>query len=129
MSNLVDALGTGILPAEVIKNKYQDLSERKSELEIDLNDLLIMQNDIDVASINVDLIKSAIAKVEQSDGKNILDMDFDDRKALYHSIISKIEVFKDRTAKVYFNLGFGSESTPFYFTYCPYRAAAEFCRW
>ena len=111
MRNLVDALGTGTLPDAVIKSKYQELADQKADYETELNDMLLMQNDVDIASINVDLIKRAIAKLEQTDGQSILNMDFEDRKALYHSFISKIEVFKDRTAKVHFNLGFGSECT------------------
>lgn len=100
--NLVNALSAGILPEHIIKNKYQILAAEKEQYENELRDILLLQSDVNTADLNVEIIKDAISKLQKAGAPDILKMNFEDRKALYHSVIEKIDVFPDRTIKVHF---------------------------
>lgn len=106
IENLVNALGSGILPEDIIKSKYQSLSEEKEQYENELSDILLLQSDVNTADLNVEIIKDAIAKLQKTDCSNVLNMNFEDRKALYHSVIEKIEVLADKSVKVHFYFDF-----------------------
>lgn len=102
IGNLVDALSAGILPENIIKNKYQALAAEKERYENELNEVLLFQSNVNAADLNVDIIKDVIGKLQKTGAPDILNMSFEDRKALYHSVIEKIDVFPDRSVKVHF---------------------------